>query len=247
MTNICTRELLHVDFETFKKNEDRKFPCIITDPPYGVDFNNKIYNDTLNPDKIDLWMKLMEDSLEESGHIYIFVPSKEIDIWTSIFKKYFDFKNIIATKSYNTNKVFKNRFNDSLQLILFGSKKHSKDKPLNKVDWIERSKSWLKDKRCKDSYQLYTYNYPSYLEEFANTKSNAYVKRYHPNQKNEELISKFIELSTKENEVVFDPFGGSFSTAEAAKMVNRGFICLEKNLMMYHVGIRRIFGEDFDE
>ena len=51
----------------------------------------------------------------------------------------------------------------------------------------------------------------------------------HPTQKPEKLLAKLILASTDEGDLVFDPFGGSGSTAVAAKKLGRRFTIAEKN------------------
>ena len=51
--------------------------------------------------------------------------------------------------------------------------------------------------------------------------------RIHPTQKPIGLIQEIIELTTKENDIVLDPFMGSGTTAVAAKLANRRFIGFE--------------------
>ena len=53
--------------------------------------------------------------------------------------------------------------------------------------------------------------------------------RIHPTQKPIGLIQEIIELTTKENDIVLDPFMGSGTTAVAAKLANRRFIGFEKD------------------
>ena len=51
----------------------------------------------------------------------------------------------------------------------------------------------------------------------------------HPTQKPEKLLAKLILASSDEGDVVFDPFGGSGSTAVAAKKLGRRFVSAEQN------------------
>ena len=51
----------------------------------------------------------------------------------------------------------------------------------------------------------------------------------HPTQKPEKLIAKLILASSDENDLVFDPFAGSGTTAVTAKKLRRKFIAVEKN------------------
>ena len=49
----------------------------------------------------------------------------------------------------------------------------------------------------------------------------------HATQKPLKVMSKPILLSSNENDIVFDPFLGSGTTAVAAKQLNRNFIGIE--------------------
>ena len=51
----------------------------------------------------------------------------------------------------------------------------------------------------------------------------------HPTQKPEKLLAKLILASSNEGDVVFDPFGGSGSTAVCAKKLGRHFVTAEQN------------------
>jgi site-specific DNA-methyltransferase (adenine-specific) len=50
----------------------------------------------------------------------------------------------------------------------------------------------------------------------------------HPTQKPEKLIAKLILASSDENDLVFDPFLGSGTTAVVAKKLKRHFLGIEK-------------------
>ena len=51
----------------------------------------------------------------------------------------------------------------------------------------------------------------------------------HPTQKPEKLLAKLILASSSEGDLILDPFGGSGSTAVAAKKLGRHFISIEQN------------------
>ena len=68
-------------------------------------------------------------------------------------------------------------------------------------------------------YQKMIFRYPS--------ESGGGFKRYHPTQKNLELMKEIVAIHTNENDIVFDPFAGSGSTGVACKLLNRNFIGCE--------------------
>lgn len=51
----------------------------------------------------------------------------------------------------------------------------------------------------------------------------------HPTQKPEKLMAKLILASSREGDVVFDPFAGSGTTAVTAKKLGRHFVTIEQN------------------
>ena len=62
----------------------------------------------------------------------------------------------------------------------------------------------------------------------------------HPTRKPIDLLKQLITHSSKEGDIVFDPFAGSFSTAVAAKLLNRNFICCELEDVYVEIGKKRI-------
>jgi len=49
----------------------------------------------------------------------------------------------------------------------------------------------------------------------------------HPTQKPEKLLAKIILASTRETDLILDPFAGSGTTAVAAKKLNRDYVGIE--------------------
>lgn len=226
-----------------KEYKNESVDLIITDPPYGVNFcNSKFYDDKNVFEVYEKWLYEMHRVLKENAHIYIFIPTLEVDKWVSAVKEVFEFNNLLSTQIYINNRYLKNNFGFDLQLIIFASK--GKAKRLNAVDWIPASESWKRDKRNKNPKD-FTYQYPSVIPPNykANIKNNHIRKRIHPNEKNPELIEKFILLSSNENDLVMDPFIGSASTPIACIRTNRRFCGFELSQDYYKNAIKRINDE----
>jgi site-specific DNA-methyltransferase (adenine-specific) len=62
----------------------------------------------------------------------------------------------------------------------------------------------------------------------------------HPTQKPVKLFKQLIELTTKEDDLVIDPFAGSGTTAIACLELNRNYICIEKDQEYFEVIENRI-------
>ena len=65
-------------------------------------------------------------------------------------------------------------------------------------------------------------------------------KLTHPTEKPLNLLEIFIRQSSDENDVVFDGFGGTFSTGVACLNTNRRFIGIELDKNYFDVGSKRI-------
>jgi len=64
--------------------------------------------------------------------------------------------------------------------------------------------------------------------------------KLHPTQKPVELISYLVNKSSKENDIVYDPFMGSGTTAEAAYDSKRNYIGSEIDETYYEISLTRI-------
>ncbi len=67
-------------------------------------------------------------------------------------------------------------------------------------------------------------------------------KKYgkHPTQKPEELLKRIILSSTKENDVVLDPFCGSGTTGVVCQKHNRKFVGIDKEKAFLEIAKKRI-------
>ena len=218
--------------KTFK---DESVDLIITDPPYGVDFDNDFYDDSgkyvfgVYKD----WLSEMHRVLKDSSHIYIFVPTVGIEKWIKTFKDVgFEFKNLLISKC-KSNNYSKNNYKHDTQFIIYGSK--GKPKVFNEVDFQKTSDVWFKDKRNKKPKE-YTYVYSSNFNRHSTELGNL----VHPNQKSEDFIEILIKVSSNIKEVILDPFMGSGSTGLACKNTNRDFIGIELDYKYFNIAKERM-------
>ena len=62
----------------------------------------------------------------------------------------------------------------------------------------------------------------------------------HPAQKPEKLIERIITIFSNPNDLVLDPFGGTFTTCAVAKKHGRHSIGIEIEEEYYKIGLRRL-------
>ena len=70
-------------------------------------------------------------------------------------------------------------------------------------------------------------------------------KKLHSTQKPEELLYRIIAISSNENDVVLDPFGGTMTTGAVAKRLGRNYIMIERDEKYYKYGTKRIEKEEY--
>ena len=62
----------------------------------------------------------------------------------------------------------------------------------------------------------------------------------HSTQKPWELLYRIIVTTSKINDIVLDPFGGTMTTAAVAKATGRNYISFEKEVEYFNAGLKRV-------
>jgi DNA modification methylase len=62
----------------------------------------------------------------------------------------------------------------------------------------------------------------------------------HPTEKTVNIIKDLIKVSSKENDIILDPYIGSGTTAVACKQLNRNFIGFEISQEYYDIANKRL-------
>jgi DNA modification methylase len=65
-------------------------------------------------------------------------------------------------------------------------------------------------------------------------------ERKHPNEKPLAMVEDFLQWHTEPDQVVLDPFAGSFTTAEACVRLQRRCIAIEQDPQHFATGVQRI-------
>jgi len=72
------------------------------------------------------------------------------------------------------------------------------------------------------------------------TSSKQVKSFYHPYQKHDRFLQDLIKTSTKEGDIILDPFMGGGSTGVASKTLNRNFIGIELDEKYFEIAKKRI-------
>jgi DNA modification methylase len=184
-----------------------KFDIIITDPPYNQNYHYKSYNDSLSEKS---YLKLL--SCIRKPAVVIHYPEQTINLLPKILGKCSE----VVSWTYSTRTKKHHRLitwwgcqPDFCKVKEPYAKATLKDK---------RNQHKIKDGRClKDVWQI----------PYVNNMNKE--KTAHPCQIPEEVIRRIILTTTKEGDIILDPFAGSGTTGKVAKDLNRESILIEKD------------------
>ena len=79
-----------------------------------------------------------------------------------------------------------------------------------------------------------------WLETILNISNINGKNKIHPTQKPVEILNKIILNSSKENDLILDPFMGSCSCGESCINTNRNFIGIEKDDKYFDISVNRV-------
>ena len=220
---ICGDSTKAEDYKLLFK--DNLADMIFTDPPYNVDYSGrgkndlgKIINDNMDENKFVLFLddvfKLMSDNLKPLSILYVCHPdshSKPKIAFEIAFDKYFKKSSTLIWNKGNAGMGWQD-YRSQHEPILYG--------------WKEgKGKHNFYGDRTKTSIW--------------NIKRNNTTEYKHPTQKPVELVKEAILNSSKEKDIVFDPFSGSGSTLIACEKLNRICYGIELDTKFVDVIIQR--------
>lgn len=227
-------KLLHGDcLEMMKKIPDKSISCIVTDPPYIHEKGGRgkmLLGDALDREKFnmkelgDFGEKNIYDFLNATKRLmkkpqwYIFCSEKQIVYYLNwcVENK---FKYNILTWNKPLSVMNRERYSTNIEYIV---RIYSNGCALNKLDLD---------------------NNPSYTKYYSKYKTYTQIRgkeKYHPSQKPVELLEELLMVSTNEQDIVLDPFMGSASTGVACLNLNRNFIGIELDDVIFNTAKDRI-------
>ena len=224
---------------------------MIVDPPYNLtkNFGTNIFKQMDADDYLkwlDIWIQKTVRLLKDNASIYICSDWKTSIFIPQIATKYFILRNRISWER-EKGRSCANNWKNCLEDIWFFTK--SKDykfnldavKGLRKViapyrDKKGNPKDWKENNGKKQRFTAPSNIWTDISVPFWSMPENT----PHPTQKPEKLVAKLILASSDENDVVFDPFLGSGTTAVTAKKLKRNFIGIEREKEYVSLSMRRL-------
>jgi site-specific DNA-methyltransferase (adenine-specific) len=218
--------ILGNSIDELKKINNNSVDCVITDPPYGINYisnyreidneiSKKIQNDNIQSALL-LWdetCKILINKTKKDAHLYIFTSWKVWHLFREITEKYYKIKNCLIWEKNNWSMGdLQGNYAEKYEMIIFATNG-------NKELLGSRDQNILKFDRVSNH------------------------KLLHSCEKPIELIKYLLQKSTLENEMVIDPFAGSGSTLLSCKKMNRNFWGCELDEQNYNKGLERLQNE----
>jgi site-specific DNA-methyltransferase (adenine-specific) len=195
---------------------------VVADPPYGLGFWNWVNG----------WIELLPRILKPTTSIYVFCGiGEKADSFTEMYhliKENFTFKNLITWKKqrgYGTQRnwmyireelIFAVNSPDYIFNPQYGNELRTKF-TTGKLGKIASSY------KPKSDYKRVSNVWIDIKEISPGVGNKAEWTGKHPSQKPLELIERIIKASSCSNDLIFDPFIGSGTTAVAALKLGRHF------------------------
>lgn len=216
------------------------YNLVIIDPPYNLskNFAGNKFNAMKEDDYVEYlksWFPKIVDKMKDNASLYMCGDWKCISEMKEVISQHLTVMNRITwqrEKGRGASKNWKNGMED----ILFAVK-NPKDYYFDvesvkmkrrvlapyKVDGV--AKDW--DDSDEGKFRM---TYPSnFWDDITVPFWSMPENTDHPTQKPEKLIAKLILASSKKDDVVFDPFLGSGTTAVVAKKLGRRFTGIEQS------------------
>lgn len=224
-TNESISIIFGDSLEELKKIPDQSINLIVTDPPYNLSKNYGVTNDSMEFDDYLRWSKdwLSECKrvLKDDGTIYIFMGVRYISYIYSILERDLGmhFNSWITwhyTQGIGKTKGFSPRHDD----ILMFTKNKKFNFYLDNIRIPQKYYRSVNNMRGANPGNVWEFSHVHYCQE---------SRQNHPTQKPEGLFERMILASSKEGDIVLDPFVGSGTALRVCQQLKRQGIGIEIN------------------
>lgn len=226
-------------FEAVKAVADASVDLCIADPPYNLrkDYGGEVFSRRTAEEYAAFtraWLKEIRRICKPAASLYVCCDWETGMVLGTVLGEFFTVRNRITWQREKGRGAAKN-WKNSMEDIWFCTVSDEYTFNLDAVKLRRRVKAPYRENGVpKDWDETENGNFrntcPSnFWDDITVPFWSMEENTAHPTQKPEKLIAKLILASSDENDLVFDPFAGSGTTAVTAKKLRRKFIAVEKN------------------
>ena len=232
-----------------KKLPSESVDLIFADPPYNLQLKKELYrpNETKVAgvdDKWDqfssfneydtftqAWLEQCQRVLKSTGSVWVIGSYHNIFRVGAVMQNlgFWILNDIVWIKSNPMPNFRGTRFNNAHETLIWACKNAKAKSTFH----YKTMKAFNDDKQMRSDWIIPICSGKERLKDRQGTKA-------HSTQKPEELLKRILLSSSKQGDVVLDPFLGSGTTGAVAKLLRRNFIGIEKEKKYIDIAKKRI-------
>lgn len=223
---------------------------IFIDPPYNIgktfgDFRDKWPSDEDYAEWAYLWLEECIRVLKPNGTLYVMTSTQAMPFLDIYLRKRMTILSRIVWH-YDSSGVQARRHYGSIYEPILHCVNNQKDYTFNashiKVEAKTGAQRKLFDYRKSVPTRYSKEKVPGNVWYFPRVRYRMEEYEDHPSQKPEAMLERIIRASSREDDVVLDPFAGAFTAAAVAKRLKRQTISIEFQEKYLKIGLRRVLG-----
>lgn len=227
--------------------EDESVDLIFADPPYSigkrfVNFHDKWPSEAAYVEWCQQWLALCIAKLKPTGSLYVMTSTQCVPYLDLYLRHRLHIVSRIVWHYDSSSVQAKRHFGSMYEPILF-CVKNKDDYTFNtddiKVEARTGSQRKLIDYRKSTPTTYNSKKVPGNVWYYARVRYRMPEYENHPAQKPEALLERIILASSNPDDVVLDPFSGTFTTSSVAKRLGRRSIGIEREKEYVKIGLRR--------
>lgn len=231
---------------------DASVELIFADPPYNIgkryaNFIDKWPSDADYASWCEKWLELCIRKLKDNGSMYVMTSTQCMPYLDLYLRDKISIMGRLVWHYDSSGVQAKTKYGSMYEPILF-CVKSPKDYTFNvddiKVEAKTGAKRQLIDYRKAVPTTYSTSKTPGNVWEYPRVRYKMPEYEDHPTQKPEALLERIIKASSSREDVVLDPFSGTFTTSAVAKRLGRKSIGIDMELDYVKIGLRRVGIQD---
>jgi len=231
---------------------DNSVDLIFADPPYNIGKSFNGYKEKWSSDEEYLkwcykWLDLCIKKLKPNGSFYVMTATQYMPFFDIFLQNKINILSRIVW-FYDSSGVQAKKYYGSLYEPILFCVKDVENYTFNANDILVEAKTGAKRKLIdyrKNPPQVYnSEKIPGNVWEFPRVRYRMEEYENHPTQKPIALLERIIKASSNENDLILDPFSGTFTTSFVAKQLNRKSIGIELQDEYVKIGLRRLKLQD---
>ncbi|NTV47277.1 MAG: adenine-specific DNA-methyltransferase [Chlorobiales bacterium] len=234
--------------EALNDINDASVDLVFADPPYNIGKRFGAFKDSWPSDRCYAewcysWLELCIRKLKPTGSLYVMTSTQAmpyLDLWLR------DRLTILSriVWHYDSSGVQAKKYFGSLYEPILFCVKDPKEYTFNANDIEVEAKTGavrkLIDYRKDVPTPYKTTKIPGNTWYIPRVRYRMHEYEEHPSQKPEALLTRIIKASSNPNDLVLDPFGGTFTTCSVAQQLGRRSIGVELQPDYVKIGLRRL-------